>query len=412
MTAADDNIAKLTRLSALSQSFTPSAPVSTLDLFAGRFDQIVRVLSAISQPGRHPVLYGERGVGKTSLANLLSQLRQRASDDTQQIVQSTRVNCSTSDSFKSIWTRVFRDLDIEIPGSWAYGSPEPDEIRTALGHLQPPRVVILDELDRWEDDEGLSLTADLIKSMADHVVPTKIVLVGVADSIDELVGEHESIQRNIEQVPMPRMTPGELSKIPLAGFERLDMTVADDGLALMVNLSEGLPHYAHYFSLHAGQRAIQDDRSQVEVDDVLEAVKIAVATHTVLSEYKRAVHAQRIGTLHERVLLACALARKDELGYFTAGDVREPMSAIMGSYYDIPAFSPHLKAFTELERGPVLRREGPERKYRYRFRNPLIQPFAVLQGLSRDDLPEQYRKRLFAAASQDPFADVPSTTSD
>lgn len=395
MTSGAD-LSKAIRLANVSKYFTPGAPVSAVDLFSGRFEQIVQVLSVMNQPGRHVVLYGERGVGKTSLANLITEFAKGDDGSSQTGLRSTRINCSTQDSFKTIWTRIFRDLGLEVPESWAYASPDPDEIRRLLEGLPVPRFLIIDEFDRWEDDEGLSLMADTIKSMADHAIRSKIILVGVADSIDELVGEHESIQRNLEQVPMPRMTAEELEKIPTTGFGKLEMSLEGQALSLIVNLSEGLPHYAHYLSLHAGQRAIQEDRTEVQSEDVLHAVRAAVKNHTVLSEYKRAIHAQRSGTLHEHVLLACALAIKDELGYFTAADVREPMSAIMGRYYDIPAFSPHLKAFTEAERAAVLRREGPERRPRYRFRNPLIQPFAVLQALSHDGLPQQYRARLFA----------------
>ena len=72
------------------------------------------------------------------------------------------------------------------------------------------------------------------------------------------------------------------------------------------------------------------------------------------------------------------------------------MQHIMGKPYEIPAYAPHLKAFTEVERGPALRREGPERRYRYRFVDPLLQPFIVLTALSEDWLPNHYRDSLFA----------------
>lgn len=50
------------------QVFTPGSPVNERDLFSGRIEQIQSVLDAVTQRGYHAVLYGERGVGKTSLA--------------------------------------------------------------------------------------------------------------------------------------------------------------------------------------------------------------------------------------------------------------------------------------------------------------------------------------------------------
>ena len=62
------------RQTALAEAFSPSAPIDHQALFAGRMSQMTDVLNAIGQKGQHAVLYGERGVGKTSLAWVLSQL--------------------------------------------------------------------------------------------------------------------------------------------------------------------------------------------------------------------------------------------------------------------------------------------------------------------------------------------------
>lgn len=71
------------------------------------------------------------------------------------------------------------------------------------------------------------------------------------------------------------------------------------------------------------------------------------------------------------------------------------MTRIMGTQYDIPAFAPHLKAFTEIDRGSILVRQGVERRYTYRFRNPLLQPFAVLTALPDNILPTDYAEEFF-----------------
>ncbi len=71
---------KMRRYGKLSSVFTPGVPVHSRDLFVGRFDQIMLVTAALSQPGQHVVLYGERGVGKTSLANVLTEFVYPAGD--------------------------------------------------------------------------------------------------------------------------------------------------------------------------------------------------------------------------------------------------------------------------------------------------------------------------------------------
>jgi hypothetical protein len=52
--------------------FTPGAPINEKDLFAGRSEQVEKIIDAVSQRGCHAILYGERGVGKTSLSNMIS----------------------------------------------------------------------------------------------------------------------------------------------------------------------------------------------------------------------------------------------------------------------------------------------------------------------------------------------------
>lgn len=81
-------------------------------------------------------------------------------------------------------------------------------------------------------------------------------------------------------------------------------------------------------------------------------------------------------------MLACSLAPVDDLGYFAASDVRAPLTAIMKRRYDIPAFARHLNALCQRERGPVLQKKGFARRFRFRFINPLLQPYVLMRGLA------------------------------
>jgi Cdc6-like AAA superfamily ATPase len=100
---ASDYFAKM---ALASQTFTPGSPINRKDLFSGRQDQIARIAEAVPQPGRHPIVYGQRGVGKTSLANIVL--------DTIRGVVATRVSCDGSDNFKSIWNRVLSNSSVDF----------------------------------------------------------------------------------------------------------------------------------------------------------------------------------------------------------------------------------------------------------------------------------------------------------
>ena len=58
------------RLVQLGTVFTPATPIQSADLFSGRSDLLLRIADAVNQPGMHCILFGERGVGKTSTSRL------------------------------------------------------------------------------------------------------------------------------------------------------------------------------------------------------------------------------------------------------------------------------------------------------------------------------------------------------
>jgi hypothetical protein len=191
-----------------------------------------------------------------------------------------------------------------------------------------------------------------------------------------------SIVRALVQIEMPRMTTTELCEILSKGGERAGITMKEDAMLDIAALSEGLPHYTHLLGLHAGRAAVQDDRTEVTARDVQNAIPQAVDRHTIMSDYQRATRSARKDALFGEVLLACALAPKNRLGFFTSGEIRDPLEVIASRRIEIPAFSNHLSQFLEPERGSVLEREGSSRRYFYRFSDPIFQPYVILSGLS------------------------------
>ena len=380
----------------ISRAFSPSAPIDQRELFAGRINEIDKVVEVISQRGQHAVIYGERGVGKTSLAAVMEALFPRLNDD----IRCVRVNCDRTDDFNSIWRRVFRSIQVNQQINRVGFETEPADVTVNADMLFPPdnatpddvkellakldfTVIFLDEFDRLENTKDAALFADTIKILSDHSVPATIVLVGVADNVTDLIGQHQSVERALEQIRMPRMNKSELRDIINKRLPELGLTISEDSLDMIINLSQGLPHYIHLLGQRGSLSAALDSRTEIAANDVEIAIKEAIQRTSVSTHelYKRATSSSR-DTYYGEVLLSCALADKDEYSSFAPADVREPYSKIIGAHRDIPAFVRHLKLFTEPERGPVLERMGVARRYRYRFSNPLLQPFVIMKGLS------------------------------
>lgn len=397
---------RLELLAKIPTVFTPGAPIDRVALFSGRTRQLQDVLNVVQLKGQHGVIYGERGVGKTSLANIIPDALGQAGQETLCRI----VNCDSADDFSSLWKKIFRQLQVVVSAGkigFSGGSSEevvslaelvrqksfrPDDIRQTLSAFSLPIVIVIDELDRVQRKERLTgLLADTIKTLSDHATNTTLILVGVADSVTDLIAEHRSIERALVQIQMPRMSIAELREILAKGLSTLGMTIETDASARVCNLSAGLPHYTHLLGLYASQEAVTRQSRNVSMDCVREAIKTAVqkAQQSIMSDYMKAITSSRRETLFPEVVLACALAEKNELGFFAAADVRGPLSAVTGDSYDIPAFARHLNEFCEERRGPILEKVGHPRRFRFRFTNPMMQPYVVMQGLAKGLLTEK-----------------------
>jgi hypothetical protein len=224
-----------------------------------------------------------------------------------------------------------------------------------------------------------TLLADTIKTLSDNAIKTTLILVGVADAVDELIGEHPSIERPLKQIHMQRMSKAELLEIVDKGLAKISgLSIDDAPRARMADLAQGLPFYTHMLARESGLNAVMEGRTNITMDDLEVGIRESVTTHgeTNLTTYNSAVTAPR-GKYFKPVILACALTEKDEKGFFYATNVVEPLQLITGKPLNIPAFSQHLKDFSEV-RGPILEREGR----RYRFRKPLMGPYVILRGLA------------------------------
>jgi len=380
------------------RAFTPATPVSEKELFAGRMEQIRRTVDAINTRGQHVIIFGERGVGKTSLGNVLSSKLTAPGS----VVLAPRINCDTTDDFSSLWRKTFSQVEViqqkravgfqgkpsQVFTAASEGLPKkitPEDVRRVLSQLSDSNIVfaIFDEFDRLEDQRARRTMADTIKLLSDQDIRATVIIIGVADTVDDLIAEHQSIERALVQIQMPRMSISELNEILNKGTTRLGMKIVASAKNEMSMLSQGLPHYTHLLGLHASRQALDSRRMEIDVDHVKAAIASAVrdTQQSLQSDFRKATTSPQKDNIYTQVLLACAIAVPDAFGYFAAASVRGPLSGIMGKIYEIPSFAKHLNDFCQVTRGAVLKKSGVKHKFRYRFSNPLMQPLIVMKGL-------------------------------
>ena len=401
--------AKLTdiRMTLSSQAFNPSGPVSHRDLFAGRESQLSDVMGAVGQSGQHAILFGERGVGKTSLASLAHEFWAYVQRDTN--ICAVRCNCASADTYQSVWQEIAQLISdqfekqgerlpsgetwLELYSDIVEGGATTHKVRRFLDLTGKTFIIVIDEFDQVEDQETIQEFSNTIKALSDFLVPATIILVGVADTVDDLIENYSSIERALRQVRMPAMSTDELVQIVERGYGLAGLKAKKDVLERIGRMSQGLPHYAHRIGQESGFAAL--DRRSIEVDyedvDVGVNRAIELTNETIRTSYAKAISSPQAGNLFRQVILACAMAKDDDLGYFAAADVRRPLAHITKKDYGIPQFVGHLKKFCTPAKGDILEVEGEDWSRRYRFRTPLLRPYVVLRGIqnnfiSQDDV--------------------------
>jgi hypothetical protein len=258
-----------------------------------------------------------------------------------------------------------------------------EDVRLLLSQLGSPAIIVIDEFDRVRGQETSALFADTIKSLSDHAVDATLIIVGVADSIDELIAEHASIERALVQIKVPRMRESELNEIVEKGFQYAKMHIDKDAIQHIAALSRGLPHNAHELGMFTGHAALDADRLIARREDVESAIRRSLRSvqQTIASSYLLAISSPH-QNIYKEILLAAALSPTDELGYFYAGDLRGPLLTITKKHYGIDGYMRHLKHFCSKEHGNVLEKKGERRKFRFRFRNPILEPYTIMKGIA------------------------------
>ena len=387
----------LDRMQRVAEGFRPAAPIDRRSLFSGRAEQISEIFSVVAQPGQHAVIYGERGVGKTSLAAVAAELLEGAN------VLTARTTCDVSDDFSSVWRKALGEVGFRSRRrKIGFADAHEEKLETganALGSTRSrrtacepcwsawdahqPVAVFIDEFDRLRDPDAGVRFADTIKALSDRVVPATIVLIGVADSVAGLIREHRSIERALVQIHMPRMSRDELAEIATSGLAGARMTIAPTALTRVTAVSQGLPHYTQLLTQLAARAALADYRAGVGVRDVDEAVERAVARAqgSVVEAYRQATAAKG-DAIYPQVLLACALAGEDQYGYSGADEITEPLSKILGRPCKPLTFARHLDRMSRVGPRAGAREARVPGARRYRFENPLLQPYVLMRGLS------------------------------
>jgi hypothetical protein len=312
------------RLLALRNAFTPMRPQRSFRRVAGRKNELLRILDAISENRSHVVLYGDRGRGKTSIVNLVAAAARSSG------YMVGRYSCDHDSDFDDIIRGLVKDLPrsaLAVPVAEDNGL-EGCEAALPRDRLQPRDIVLLpsrligghvlliiDEFDRVADVPTRTHLADTIKQISDRAAPLSFLIVGVSDSLEDLLGHHPSIQRNVAAVPLPLLTDADANEIIEIGAREAQLDYPQRIRKTIIRFARGVPYVVHLLALHLGEQALRRGVRFVDRPDILPAFERAVAElspHVSLVYYK--LTKGESGTEMRALLLKLALAEHDRFG--------------------------------------------------------------------------------------------------
>ena len=387
---------------ALRETFTPTRPKKHRNrAFAGRYRIMERVIAAVEEDRAHVVIFGDRGVGKSSLVNILAETAGEAG------YLVLRCACSSDLTFEEMFRRLLRNVPRRYldPPERSQGAgmarvdtfegllPEgrfgATELTEALlcfvdGHA----IFVIDEYDCVVSGELTNHLAETIKSLSDASARITLIIVGVAHTAEELIGWHPSIERNVSSIHVPLMRPDELSRVIQVGERESGIRFNERVRVAIVQFARGLPYYAQLLCLYSARQAIERGDTIVEVVDLTNAVeRIVMEAHRALrTAYERAVR-ERDGSFMKDVVFAAATCAYDGHGAFTGADVAHTLAQSAGRTRHLLTLQKALSMLTTPDRGTMMERVSTLSGTKYKFQNHIMSQYVLLREAAARGLP-------------------------
>ena len=292
----------------LFANVSPTSPIQSEEHLFGRAAQLEVVQQALYAPGRSIFIYGDRGVGKTSLAQTAAFSHQSATHDPIFLVceptttfaglmnsglAAMRNDKPKPSSSTSLNAKVgFKFITVEAGGKRESGQSDKrdplidlNDFITALltigeEHSGQSIVIVIDEFDRIKDEQERTRFADFIKQIGDQVLPFHFIFCGVADSVQKLLGAHASCYRYLEQINLSNLSYDARYEIIDNVAIALGCQIKDPFRHRIASISDGFPHYIHRLCEHIFWQMFRDPR----------VVSCPTADH-----YRGAVHRSVLG---------------------------------------------------------------------------------------------------------------------
>ncbi len=256
----------------MGRVLSPARPLQSEEFLRGRAEQLHSIKRALYQPGRHVLIHGLRGVGKSSLAQTAAF---QLSDGRDPII----VSCDEKSTFSSVIRDIFDCAEAahprltekikEVSGGFSkFGLSASGKVamrydqKSDTGSLSEAvrllefickemdarPVIVVDEFDLLGESDEQEAFAHFAKQLSDRHVEAKLIICGIAESAEKLMSAHGSVDRYFHTVGLGKLPWEARFEIVTQAAKSLGVEVDDTSVIRIAMISDGFPHYVHFIS--------------------------------------------------------------------------------------------------------------------------------------------------------------------
>lgn len=296
----------------LNEVLSPSHPINSIENLFGREEELEKIRQALLMSGKHIFVYGDRGVGKSSLGATAAY--QYQSSDRLPII----VGGSVDDTFRTVIANIANQalarnrlesvkatssLSLEWRGiKWSEGqeistkdiasqiesvSDAADLLNQVAERIGGKAIVVIDEFDAIPSDAERNKFASLLKQLGDRQINLKFIFTAVGSALDQLLGAHQSAYRQLESVLLGRLGWDGRREIVSKAVHSFGIEIDDEVNWRIATVSDGYPFYVHEITAKTLWAAFSTDEDVETITFAHYAEGLRAAIQGITPELKR-----------------------------------------------------------------------------------------------------------------------------
>jgi len=267
--------------------FTPASPAVDSIVYTHRRKSELTFRKILQERGTQCLIFGDSAIGKTSF--VLTELRQRK-------INHIRIQCTNKMTWNNISQEILRTLEEGIAtkktstetgkgevslnvyiAKFKAGADSVDATESELGGdigtvphitdilLRKKVNLIIDDFEKINSKSTKAAISNLAKSLSDSSrsrQSPRLIVIGIADTADDLIEGDMSIGSRLYSLNLPRMHTEELAQILSKGFTELKIDIPRRISREVSKLLGGFPKYAHAIGLELSRSFLSADKKK------------------------------------------------------------------------------------------------------------------------------------------------------